>query len=78
LQDALAKIAKVFEKYNHPRLLITNLSTKNTLKNFLMNSVWVNLATFFAALAIFISVIGLFACIIYGRARVKEIGVRKC
>jgi putative ABC transport system permease protein len=78
LQDALAKIAKVFEKYNPSAPFDYKFIDEEYAQKFSDEQRIGNLATFFAALAIFISCIGLFGMASFmAEQRVKEIGVRK-
>jgi ABC-type antimicrobial peptide transport system permease subunit len=78
LQDALAKIAKVFEKYNPSAPFDYKFIDDEYAQKFSDEQRIGNLATFFAALAIFISCIGLFGMASFmAEQRVKEIGVRK-
>jgi len=78
LQDALVKIAKVFEKYNPSAPFEYKFIDEEYAQKFSDEQRMGNLATFFAALAIFISCIGLFGMASFmAEQRVKEIGVRK-
>jgi len=78
LQDALAKIAKVFEKYNPSAPFDYKFIDEEYAQKFSDEQRIGNLATFFAALAIFISCLGLFGLASFvAEQRTKEIGVRK-
>jgi ABC-type antimicrobial peptide transport system permease subunit len=78
LQDALAKMATVFQKYNPSAPFDYTFIDDEYAKKFADEQRTGNLAAFFAALAIFISCIGLFGMASFmAEQRVKEIGVRK-
>jgi len=78
LQGALAKIAAVFDKYNPSAPFEYTFIDDEYAQKFSDEQRMGNLATFFAALAIFISCIGLFGMASFmAEQRVKEIGVRK-
>jgi len=78
LQDALAKISKVFEKYNPSAPFDYKFIDEEYAQKFSDEQRIGNLATFFAALAIFISCLGLFGLASFvAEQRTKEIGVRK-
>ena len=78
LQDALAKIAKVFEKYNPAAPFDYKFIDEEYAQKFSDEQRIGNLATFFTALAIFIACLGLFGLASFvAEQRKKEIGVRK-
>ncbi len=78
LQDALAKIATVFKKYNSSAPFDYKFIDEEYAQKFSDEQRIGNLATFFAALAIFISCLGLFGLASFvAEQRKKEIGVRK-
>jgi putative ABC transport system permease protein len=78
LQNALVKIAKVFEKYNPAAPFDYKFIDEEYAQKFSDEQRIGNLATFFAALAIFISCLGLFGLASFvAEQRKKEIGVRK-
>jgi ABC-type antimicrobial peptide transport system permease subunit len=78
LQDALAKIAKVFEKYNPSAPFDYKFIDEEYAQKFSEEQRIGNLATFFATLAIFIACLGLFGLASFvAEQRTKEIGVRK-
>ena len=78
LQDALAKIAKVFEKYNPSAPFDYKFIDEEYAQKFSDEQRIGNLATFFATLAIFISCLGLFGLASFvAEQRKKEIGLRK-
>jgi ABC-type antimicrobial peptide transport system permease subunit len=78
LQGALAKIAKVFEKYNPSAPFEYTFIDEEYAQKFSDEQRMGNLAAFFTALAIFISCIGLFGMASFmAEQKVKEIGVRK-
>jgi ABC-type antimicrobial peptide transport system permease subunit len=78
LQDALAKIAKVFEKYNPAAPFDYKFIDEEYAQKFSDEQRIGNLATFFATLAIFIACLGLFGLASFiAEQRTKEIGVRK-
>ena len=78
LQDALAKIAKVFEKYNPSAPFDYKFIDEEYAQKFSDEQRIGNLATFFATLAIFIACLGLFGFASFvAEQRKKEIGLRK-
>lgn len=78
VQDALAKIEKVFKKYNPGAPFDYRFTDEEYAKKFSDEQRIGNLATFFAVLAIFISCLGLFGLASFvAEQRTKEIGVRK-
>jgi len=78
LQDALAKIAKVFEKYNPAAPFDYKFIDEEYAQKFSDEQRIGNLATFFAALAVFIASLGLFGLASFvAEQRKKEIGLRK-
>ena len=75
---ALAKIENVFKKYNPASPFVYRFVDEIYGKKFIREERVGNLATFFAALAIFISCLGLFGLASFvAEQRTKEIGVRK-
>jgi putative ABC transport system permease protein len=78
VQDALAKVEKVFKKYNPGAPFDYRFIDEEYAKKFSDEQRIGNLATFFAILAIFISCLGLFGLASFvAEQRTKEIGVRK-
>jgi len=78
LQGALAKIAKVFEKYNPSAPFDYKFIDEEYAQKFSDEQRLGNLASFFATLAIFISCLGLFGLASFvAEQRKKEIGLRK-
>lgn len=78
LQDDLAKIAKVFEKYNPAAPFDYKFIDEEYAQKFSDEQRIGNLATFFATLAIFIACLGLFGLASFvAEQRKKEIGLRK-
>jgi len=78
MHDALAKIATVFKKYNPEQPFEYHFADEEYAKKFGEEERIGKLASFFAALAIFISCLGLFGMASFmAEQRVKEIGVRK-
>lgn len=78
LQDALAKIGKVFEKYNPAAPFDYKFIDEEYAQKFSDEQRIGNLATFFATLAILIACLGLFGLASFvAEQRKKEIGVRK-
>jgi putative ABC transport system permease protein len=78
MQDALAKVEKVFRKYNPGAPFDYRFTDEEYAKKFSDEQRIGNLATFFAILAIFISCLGLFGLASFvAEQRTKEIGVRK-
>ncbi|HSZ87682.1 MAG TPA: ABC transporter permease [Puia sp.] len=76
--NALAKIEPVFKKYNPVSPFEYKFIDTEFAKKFEAEQNIGNLASFFAALAIFISCLGLFGMASFmAEQRVKEIGVRK-
>ena len=76
--NALAKIEPVFKKYNPGSPFGYKFIDSEFAKKFEAEQHIGNLASFFAALAIFISCLGLFGMASFmAEQRVKEIGVRK-
>ena len=77
-QEALSKIEPVFKKYNSSQPFDYQLADTQYAKKFGDEERVGMLASFFAALAIFISCLGLFGLASYvAEQRTKEIGVRK-
>jgi ABC-type antimicrobial peptide transport system permease subunit len=78
LPDALAKIGKVFEKYNPSAPFDYKFIDEEYAQKFADEQRIGNLASFFATLAIFIACLGLFGLASFvAEQRKKEIGVRK-
>jgi len=78
LSAALPKIEAVFKKYNPGAPFAYKFTDEEYAKKFSDEQRIGNLATFFAALAIFISCLGLFGLATFvAEQRTKEIGVRK-
>ncbi len=78
MHDALATIATVFKKYNPEQPFEYHFADEEYAKKFGDEERIGKLASFFAALAIFISCLGLFGMASFmAEQRVKEIGVRK-
>jgi putative ABC transport system permease protein len=78
LQEALAKIANVFEKYNPTAPFEYTFIDEEYAQKFSDEQRIGNLASFFAVLAIFISCLGLFGLASFvAEQRKKEIGLRK-
>ena len=76
--DALAKIETVFKKYNPEQPFIYRFNDEEYAKKFGDEERTGKLAGFFAALAVFISCLGLFGMASFmAEQRTKEIGVRK-
>lgn len=76
--NALAHIEKVFQKHDAESLFTYNFFDEQYARNFISEERMGKLATFFAALAIFISCLGIFALSAFvAEQRIKEIGVRK-
>lgn len=76
--DALVKIETVFRKYNPEQSFIYKFNDEEYAKKFGDEERIGKLAGFFAALAIFISCLGLFGMASFmAEQRTKEIGVRK-
>ena len=78
MHDALAKIETVFKKYNPEQPFEYHFADEEYAKKFGDEERIGKLASSFAALAIFISCLGLFGMATFmAEQRVKEIGVRK-
>lgn len=78
VQDALPKIENVFKNYNPGAPFDYKFTDEEYTKKFSDEERIGNLAMFFAALAIFISCLGLFGLASFvAEQRTKEIGVRK-
>jgi len=78
VKDALARIEKVFKKYNPNLPFNYSFVDEDYAKKFADEERVGNLATFFTILAIFISCLGLFGLASFvAEQRKKEIGVRK-
>jgi ABC-type antimicrobial peptide transport system permease subunit len=78
MQAALAKIERVFKKYNPGSPFEYKFTDEDYAKKFSDEERIGNLSTFFAVLAIFISCLGLFGLASFvAEQRTKEIGVRK-
>ncbi|MDR6942200.1 ABC transporter permease [Mucilaginibacter pocheonensis] len=78
MQTALSKIEPVFKKYNPGSPFEYKFNDDEYAKKFSDEKRMGNLATVFAALAIFISCLGLFGMATFtAEQRIKEIGVRK-
>jgi putative ABC transport system permease protein len=78
LQDALAKIAKVFEKYNPAAPFDYKFIDEEYAQKFSDEQRIGNLAAFFATLAVFIACLGLLGLASFvAEQRKKEIGLRK-
>lgn len=78
VHDALVKIETVFRKYNPEQSFIYKFNDEEYAKKFGDEERIGKLAGFFAALAIFISCLGLFGMASFtAEQRTKEIGVRK-
>ncbi|HLK27300.1 MAG TPA: ABC transporter permease [Puia sp.] len=78
VKDALAKIGKVYTQYNPGQPFEYKFADEEYGKKFAVEERVGKLATFFAALAIFISCLGIFGMASFiAEQRVKEIGVRK-
>jgi putative ABC transport system permease protein len=76
--DALARIEPVFKKYNPASPFEYHFNDETYAKKFADDERVGSLAGFFAALAVFISCLGLFGLASFmAEQRVKEIGVRK-
>jgi putative ABC transport system permease protein len=76
--DAIAKIAPIFNHYNPTFPYIYTFVDEEYNKKFDLETLVGKLASLFAALAIFISCLGLFGLAAYvAEQRTKEIGVRK-
>jgi putative ABC transport system permease protein len=77
-RDALATIAPIFNRYNPTYPYMYKFVDEEYNKKFGLETLVGNLASLFAALAIFISCLGLFGLAAYvAEQRTKEIGVRK-
>jgi putative ABC transport system permease protein len=78
VQEALAKIEKVFGKYNPAAPFEYKFTDEEYARKFEDEKRIGNLSTFFAILAVFISCLGLFGLASFvAEQRTKEIGVRK-
>ena len=78
VHNALAKIERVFKKYNPGAPFDYKFTDEEYAKKFSNEERIGNLATFFAVLAIFISCLGLFGLASFvAEQRTKEIGIRK-
>jgi putative ABC transport system permease protein len=78
VREALSKIESVFKKYNPGSPFDYHFADGQYAQKFADDERIGNLATFFAALAIFISCLGLFGLSSFvAEQRTKEIGVRK-
>ncbi|WP_205513051.1 ABC transporter permease [Longitalea arenae] len=78
LREGLAKIEPVFKKYNPGSPFVYKLTDDEYAKKFSDEKRIGNLTTIFAALAIFISCLGLFGLASFvAEQRTKEIGIRK-
>jgi ABC-type antimicrobial peptide transport system permease subunit len=76
--DAIAKIAPIFNHYNPSYPYIYTFVDEEYSKKFDLETLVGKLASLFAALAIFISCLGLFGLAAYvAEQRTKEIGIRK-
>jgi len=76
--DALGKIENIFKKYNPASPFVYNFVDEEYAKKFSNEERIGKLASYFAALAIFISCLGLFGMASFmAEQRTKEIGVRK-
>jgi ABC-type antimicrobial peptide transport system permease subunit len=77
-QDALAKIERVYKKYDPANPFEYNFADEQFAKKFGNEMRIAKLATVFASLAIFISCLGLFGLASFvAEQRTKEIGIRK-
>ncbi len=78
VQEGLAKIEKVFRKYNPAAPFEYKFTDEDYARKFEDEKRIGNLSTFFAILAVFISCLGLFGLASFvAEQRTKEIGVRK-
>ncbi|MCF6404827.1 ABC transporter permease [Chitinophaga filiformis] len=78
LREALAKIETVFSRYDPGSPFVYKFTDDEYAKKFNDEERIVNLTAFFAALAIFISCLGLFGLASFiAEQRTKEIGIRK-
>jgi len=78
VREALSKIESVFKRYNPGSPFDYHFADEQYAQKFADDERIGNLATFFAALAIFISCLGLFGLSSFvAEQRTKEIGVRK-
>ena len=78
VQEGLAKIEKVFRKYNPAAPFEYKFTDEEYARKFEDEKRIGNLSTFFAILAVFISCLGLFGLASFvAEQRTKEIGVRK-
>jgi putative ABC transport system permease protein len=77
-QDAVAQLTTIFNKYNPAYPYTYNFADENYASKFNLEMLIGKLAGLFAALAIFISCLGLFGLAAYvAEQRTKEIGIRK-
>ena len=77
-QDAITKLTAIFNKYNPAYPYNYSFSDENYASKFNLEMLIGKLAGLFAALAIFISCLGLFGLAAYvAEQRTKEIGIRK-
>lgn len=78
VQDAIAKIEKVFKRENPSTPFATTFADQEYARKFDDEKLLGDLATFFAVLAVFISCLGLFGLASFvAEQRTKEIGIRK-
>lgn len=78
MQDAIKKIGKIFDAYNPAYPYIYQFVDEEYNRKFSLEALVGKLAGVFAALAIFISCLGLFGLAAYvAEQRTKEIGIRK-
>jgi ABC-type antimicrobial peptide transport system permease subunit len=77
-QDAIAKLSPIFNKYNPASPYVYRFADDDYAAKFSLETLISKLAGLFAALAIFISCLGLFGLAAYtAEQRTKEIGIRK-
>jgi len=77
-QDAIAKFSAIFNKYNPAYPYIYHFADESYAEKFNLEVLIGKLSGIFAALAIFISCLGLFGLAAYvAQQRTKEIGIRK-
>ena len=77
-QDAIVRLTSIFSKYNPAIPYTFTFADEDYAKKFKLEQLIGNLAGLFAALAIFISCLGLFGLAAYmAEQRTKEIGIRK-
>ena len=78
VHTAMARLAPIFNKYNPTFPFIYHFADKNYAEKFGFEELIGQLAGIFAALAIFISCLGLFGLAAYmAEQRMREIGIRK-